>query len=89
MCGIFAYISKDKIDESKYKDLVKEGLKCQHRGPDNTKYRMENDHIFLQFHRLCINDLSSNIFPKLYYSNITICLLKRDNTSNINRIHFD
>jgi asparagine synthase (glutamine-hydrolysing) len=60
MCGIFAYISKDDIDESKYKDIVKEGLKCQHRGPDNTKYRMENDHIFLQFHRLCINDLSSN-----------------------------
>lgn len=60
MCGIFAYISKDKIDEYKYKDLVKEGLKCQHRGPDNTKYRMENDYIFLQFHRLCINDLSSS-----------------------------
>lgn len=58
MCGIFAYISDENVDELTYKKLVEEGLKCQHRGPDNTKYRMENDRIFLQFHRLCINDLS-------------------------------
>jgi asparagine synthase (glutamine-hydrolysing) len=60
MCGIFAYISKNSIKENIYQDLVKNGLKCQHRGPDNTKYRMENEHIFLQFHRLCINDLSDD-----------------------------
>lgn len=58
MCGIFAYISDKSIDENKYNQLVKEGMKCKHRGPDNTKYRMENENIFLQFHRLSINDLS-------------------------------
>ena len=58
MCGIFAYISKTKIKDTFQSKLVREALKSKHRGPDNTKYRLENGNIFICFHRLCINDIS-------------------------------
>ena len=50
MCGIFSYISQNKpISEELYSKLVKEALKSKHRGPDNTKYRLENENIFRKF----------------------------------------
>ena len=58
MCGIVAYISKTKISDKLQSKLVREALKSSSRGPDNTKYRLENGNIFICFHRLCINDVS-------------------------------
>ena len=58
MCGIFAYLSKSSIEKSLKDKLITELIKTKHRGPDNTKYRLENKNIFLGFHRLCVNDTS-------------------------------
>ena len=58
MCGIFAYLSKSTIEKSLKDKLITELIKTKHRGPDNTKYRLENKNIFLGFHRLCVNDIS-------------------------------
>ena len=33
MCGIFGVLRKEGIDKN---ELLKDALKCQHRGPDNT-----------------------------------------------------
>ena len=60
MCGIFAYISSLKINSKKKIEIIKEFMKIQYRGPDNTKYNMETEKIFFGFHRLSINDLSEN-----------------------------
>ena len=57
MCGIFAYISDSSINKSKLKKLRKYGNRISHRGPDNTKEKLL-DNIYLQFHRLMINDIS-------------------------------
>jgi len=77
MCGIFAYISGEDISDELHSQLVKEANKSRHRGPDNTKYRMENEKIFLAFHRLCINDMSDNGDQPLTHPNdyniILIC----------------
>ena len=59
MCGIFSYLTDNiNIDI----DLLKKcGLKCQHRGPDNTKditYDINDFKLFFMFHRLAINGLS-------------------------------
>lgn len=58
MCGIFAIFSKTNIP---LKDnLIKECIsKIKHRGPDNTKIIVDKSYI-LGFHRLSINDVSSN-----------------------------
>lgn len=58
MCGIFAYLSENIISDSLKQRLISEMMKSQHRGPDNTKYRLESKNIFLGFHRLCVNDVS-------------------------------
>ena len=54
MCGIFyAFHNGDE------RVLAKEGLKIKHRGPDNMTTLKSGKHYFM-FHRLCINDLSSD-----------------------------
>ena len=57
MCGIFSIIRKGNIDKNK---LLKDALKCQHRGPDNTcdLFLTYNDYeLYLVFHRLSINGI--------------------------------
>tara|TARA_B110000208_G_scaffold22116_1_gene28074 strand:- start:38 stop:1609 length:1572 start_codon:yes stop_codon:yes gene_type:complete len=58
MCGIFAYLSKKKINL----DVLRlNGSRCQYRGPDSTdeKYMKLNDnYLYFMFHRLAINGLS-------------------------------
>lgn len=59
MCGIFTILSHNKNVD--YEKLKSNGLKCQHRGPDNTKHELiyKNDYqLFFMFHRLSINGLS-------------------------------
>ena len=63
MCGIFSFIYKLKNsddDMNSYYDpkLVKNFNRISKRGPNNTQYIMENN-IFLGFHRLSINDVTS------------------------------
>tara|TARA_B110000261_G_C13088515_1_gene358926 strand:+ start:1619 stop:3268 length:1650 start_codon:yes stop_codon:yes gene_type:complete len=66
MCGIFAYIYKlsnnEDVDIGRYynQDLLLENFNnLSKRGPDNTQCEIVNN-IFLGFHRLSINDLSSS-----------------------------
>lgn len=77
MCGIFSYISDTAISDNLHSKLVTEALKSKHRGPDNTKYRLENEKIFLAFHRLSINDISEKGDQPLTHPNdyniILIC----------------
>ena len=58
MCGIFAYLSKEKISDKSKIDITKIAMLSRIRGPDNTVSRMVDDYKYLVFHRLCINDLS-------------------------------
>ena len=55
MCGIFG-IYNNQV-ELNYDELIKEGQKIVHRGPDNTTILKENNY-FMMFHRLAINGLS-------------------------------
>ena len=77
MCGIFSFFSEKPITEEFYSKLVKQAIKSKHRGPDNTKYRLENVNQFLAFHRLCINDVSEKGDQPLMHPNdynlILIC----------------
>ena len=58
MCGIFAYISSEPIDNDCLNNINVEGMKCKKRGPDNTVTRTIDNNKFLMFHRLKINDMS-------------------------------
>ena len=58
MCGIFAYLSKERISDESKIDITKIAMLSKIRGPDNTVSRMVDDYKYLVFHRLCINDLS-------------------------------
>jgi len=55
MCGIFCVFSNQKSLNKD--DLIKEGNKIRHRGPDSTKVLQDNNY-FLMFHRLAINGLT-------------------------------
>tara|TARA_B110000208_G_C11800740_1_gene442089 strand:+ start:5744 stop:7354 length:1611 start_codon:yes stop_codon:yes gene_type:complete len=59
MCGIFGYISNEPIAIDKQKELTEYALKSQSRGPDNTVSKLVSDNVYLVFHRLMINDISS------------------------------
>tara|TARA_B100000575_G_C23142084_1_gene664967 strand:- start:300 stop:2000 length:1701 start_codon:yes stop_codon:yes gene_type:complete len=58
MCGIFSYINNGLIEKSLLAKLNSAGMKCKERGPDNTTTK-QLDNIYLMFHRLKINDVSS------------------------------
>ena len=69
MCGIFAYISKDKKSQIFNHTMIHNNfLKIKNRGPDNTQYKTINN-VFLGFHRLCINDLSDAGNQPMKYKN--------------------
>ena len=54
MCGIFGAITQEKNSLNLFYLN-----NPNHRGPDNS-CTTNDDTIYLQFHRLCINDLSDN-----------------------------
>ena len=56
MCGIFACYNSNISQES----LKSCAERIKHRGPDNTQYLSINEKVFFGFHRLAINDMSSN-----------------------------
>ena len=59
MCGIFAYLSNERISNDIYDKLVEFCNRTQHRGPDKTKYlSLNNSRLLFGFHRLAINDLT-------------------------------
>lgn len=63
MCGIFSYIyrlknNEDDMNSYYNQELLENFNKISPRGPDNTACRLENN-VFLGFHRLSINDVSS------------------------------
>jgi len=60
MCGIFAYISNDKIDEETKKKLYDNAMLIRSRGPDKTVVKLIGNTKYLVFHRLAINDLSDS-----------------------------
>lgn len=64
MCGIFALWSHSDFclsDLTQYIDAI------QHRGPDHTSIVKFSDQIALAFHRLAINDLTSNGNQPFYH----------------------
>lgn len=63
MCGIFAYIGK-KLTKSKIKSLFNN---VKPRGPDFSELLNLDDNISIGFHRLSINDTSSNGNQPLYH----------------------
>jgi len=59
MCGIWAYISKNKIDNNETMRLYKKFNEIKPRGPDRfTLYNLESIKMLLGFHRLSIIDTS-------------------------------
>jgi asparagine synthase (glutamine-hydrolysing) len=59
MCGIWAYISKNKIENDETMKLYKKFNEIKPRGPDRfTSYNLESINTLLGFHRLSIIDTS-------------------------------
>lgn len=67
MCGIFTIISNKDISTLETEKYYKEGIKSQHRGPDNTSASLIQSNIYMMFHRLKINDMSNLGNQPLYY----------------------
>ena len=70
MCGIFFYASKYKL---KIDDLKDKSNKIQHRGPDNSQFKILkiNDYnIFINFHRLSINGLDESSNQPMEYNGL-------------------
>lgn len=60
MCGIFAYLIRNKskkLSKNDIKYLFENGNKIKHRGPDET-IEYFSDYLYFLFHRLAINDLT-------------------------------
>lgn len=58
MCGIFLYKSSNKVKN--INKILEAFSRIKRRGPDNSSFlQVRGDEIFLGFHRLSINDLSS------------------------------
>ena len=90
MCGIFAYLSITKIDTDLKNKLIDELIKTKHRGPDNTKYRLENEKTFLGFHRLCINDTSERgDQPITHPKNFNISLICNGEIYNYSKLKLE
>lgn len=57
MCGIWSYISSQKIDSKLLDILFNNFMKIKHRGPDYSSFSQYNN-VLVGFHRLSIMDLS-------------------------------
>ena len=75
MCGIFLYHSKENISNAQKMQLWMQFAKTQHRGPEESHFKTINNKLVVGFHRLCINDLSSNASQPFYSEDNTICLI--------------
>ena len=53
MCGIFAILNKNCLDEN----IIKNFSKISNRGPEFSKIYMENNNV-IGFHRLSINGIN-------------------------------
>ena len=79
MCGIFFYRKKKgEINDEEFERIKNNFFKIKYRGPDNSTFFLINKSIFIGFHRLSINDLSSNgsqpfIFEHNGFKNYLIC----------------
>jgi asparagine synthase (glutamine-hydrolysing) len=74
MCGIFAYIARNRQLYDKIQKLKLNCEKIKHRGPDNTKYKIFDEKLFMGFHRLAINDISENGDQPLIFDDcVLIC----------------
>ena len=60
MCGIWAYLTKQKKDSNSIDEFVKSFNKLVGRGPDNSIITNYNNLGYLGFHRLSIMDISDN-----------------------------
>lgn len=61
MCGIWFYLSTNKINENEYKIFYESFLKLKQRGPDYSSFTLYDEYnLIIGFHRLAINGLISN-----------------------------
>ena len=60
MCGIFALLSSHDLSNDDLEYFRDYADKCKHRGPDITKHEKISDNVYFVFHRLCINDTTTN-----------------------------
>ena len=75
MCGIFAYLSNENIEDDRLKKLEEFAHRSQHRGPDASKTQLVLYNTgMLVFHRLCIVDTSDRgMQPFLHGEDYSIC----------------
>ena len=60
MCGIFGYFIKNNQSILDYPLIFSNFLNSSGRGPDDCYFKYQKNKYFLGFHRLSINDISSN-----------------------------
>ena len=65
MCGIWAYISKERKDYYNY------FTKISHRGPDTSSFISVND-ASIGFHRLAINENNLSAMQPYYNNNVIL-----------------
>lgn len=60
MCGIWALLSKGRINDNDFGKFYSSFMKTKHRGPDYSTFNLLTPEILLGFHRLSIMDLSAD-----------------------------
>ena len=60
MCGIFGYFIKNDKSSLDYPQIFGNFMNSSGRGPDDCYFKYQKNKYFLGFHRLSINDVSSN-----------------------------
>lgn len=77
MCGIFVYSNTSKLSHDEQKYIYEMFMNTTNRGPDDTKFeyiKCGNEHLYIGFHRLSINDLSNNGNQPMHHENcVLIC----------------
>lgn len=71
MCGIFLYLQNEAINSDKLNEIYNNFLKIKNRGPDYSEYLVKNN-MFIGFHRLAINDLTSSGNQPMINDNIIL-----------------
>ena len=84
MCGIFAHLSKEPIQQQ-----YESANNIQLRGPDHTSYTKFSDNVALCFHRLKINDLSDDGNQPIIYEDISLICNGEIYNSDELRAEFD
>lgn len=71
MCGIFAYLSKIRIQKFNAQYLKEYADRIKHRGPDST-HEFLMDNLYFVFHRLAINGLDESSEQPFQMDNIVL-----------------